>query len=142
MAATGKYIHNARHLLNVGATSNYVPGGQRHQINFWESADSIKTSASPVRARISALYVQVDTIAAGATGLTVRITQDAAGDIIIVPDTTALFSAGITTATKGGAVYKIDVDYKHTDSVAWLHFKTNVPGSTCNVRIIDFVWEE
>lgn len=140
MAATGKYIHNARHLMNMGITNAYVAGAQRHQINFWEADDSIKTSASPVRARISAIYVQVDTIAAGATQLTIRVTQDAAGDIIIVPDTTATLSTGITTGTDGGIVLKVDVDYKHTDSIAWMHFKTNA--GTCNVRVVDFVWEE
>ena len=141
MAATGKYIHNASHTgLTVALTNAYVAGAQRHQVNFWESGDSIKTSASPVRARISAIYIQVDTIAAGATQLTMRITQDAAGDVIIVPDTAATLSTGITTATKGGVVYKVDVDYKHTDSIAWIHMKTNL--GTCNVKSIYFIWEE
>ena len=140
MAAVGKYIHNARHTMNIALTNAYVAGGQRHQLNFWEADDSIKTSASPVRARISAIYIQVDTIAAGATALTIRVTHDAAGQTIIVPDTTATISTGITTATAGGIVLKVDVDYKRSDSVAWIHFKTNA--GTCNVRVVDFVWEE
>ena len=141
MAATGRYIHNARHTgLTVALTNAYVAGAQRHQVNFWEAADSIKTSASPIRARISAIYVQVDTIAAGATQLTLRVTRDAAGQQLIVPDTTATINTGITTATAGGIVLKVDVDYKHSDSIAWMHFKTNA--GTCNVKSIDFVWEE
>lgn len=141
MAATGKYIHNASHTgLTIALTNNYVAGAQRHAVGFWESADSIKTTASPVRARISAIYIQVDTIAVGCTQITMRCTQDAAGDVIIVPDTTATLSTGITTSTKGGVVYKVDVDYKHTDSINWIHMKTNA--ASCNVKSISFVWEE
>lgn len=141
MAAVGKYIHDSRHTgLTIGLTNLYVAGAQRHQVNFWDADDSIKTSASPIRARISAIYVKVDTIAGGCTALTLRVTQDAAGNNIIIPDTTATLSTGITTATEGGIVLKVDVDYKHDDSIAWMHFKTNA--GTCNVKIIDFVWEE
>lgn len=139
MAAVGKYIHISDHAINVATTNAYVPGGQRHQINFWEAGDSIKTTASPVRARLSALTLNVDNIA-GATGLTVRLTRDAAGDVIVIPDTTATFSTGITTASRAGIVIKLDVDYKHTDSILWCHFKTT--GGTCNVRTIEFTWEE
>lgn len=139
MAAVGKYIHNARHLMNIAIGNTYVPGGQRHQVNFWEAADSIKTTASPIRARISGIYIQVDNIV-GAASITMRVTQDAAGDLIIVPDTTANLSTGITTATRGGVVFKVDIDYKHTDSIAWMHFRTNA--GNCNIRVVDFIWEE
>ena len=140
MAATGKYIHNSSHAgLTIAVNPAYAVGAQRHQVNFWDSSGSIKTSASPVSARISAIYVKVDSIV-GATALTLRVTSDAAGDNIIVPDTTATISTGITTATEGGIVIKVDVDYKHEDSIAWMHFRTGV--GTCNVKRIDFVWEE
>lgn len=140
MPATGKFIHNARHLVNIGTTASFVPGSQRQVTNFWEVGDSIKTSASSVSCRISALYVRVDTIAAGATSLTIRLTRDAAGNDIIIPDTSSAFSTGITTATTGGVVFKVDVDYKHTDSIAFLHFRTNL--GTCAVREIQLLWEE
>jgi len=141
MAATGKYIHNSRHTgLTIALTNAYVAGAQRHNTPFWDGSGSIKTAASPIRARISAIYIQVDTMAAGCTGLTVRATQDAAGQIIVIPDTTATLSTGITTATAGGIVLKVDVDYDHTDSNLWLHFKTNA--GTCNVKRIEVLWEE
>ena len=141
MAAVGKYIHSSRHTgLTIALTNAYVAGAQRHNAPLWEGNDGTKTSASPVRARLSAIYIQVDTIAAGATALTVRATQDAAGQVIIVPDTTATISTGITTATAGGVVLKVDVDYKNSDSNFWLHFKTNA--GTCNVKVVDVAWEE
>jgi D-alanyl-D-alanine carboxypeptidase len=121
-------------------TNAYVAGAQRHNAPLWEGNDGTKTNKSPVRARLSAIYVQVDTIAAGATGLTVRATSDAAGQLIIVPDTSATFSTGITTATAGGIVLKVDVDYKASDSDFYVHFKTNA--GTCNVKVVEVAWEE
>jgi len=82
----------------------------------------------------------VDTIAAGATSLTIRATSDAAGQLIIVPDTTATISTGITTATAGGVVLKIDVDYRAAESDFYVHFKTNA--GTCNVKVLEVAWEE
>jgi len=121
-------------------TNAYVAGAQRQNAPLWEGNDGTKTAKSSVRARLSAIYVQVDTIAAGATGLTVRATSDAAGQLIIVPDTSATFSTGITTATAGGVVLKIDVDYKAAESDFYVHFKTNA--GTCNVKVLEVTWEE
>ena len=141
MAAVGKYIHSSRQTgLTIALTNAYVAGAQRQNAPLWEGNDGTKTSASPVRARLSAIYIQVDTIAAGATSLTVRATSDASGQLIIVPDTTATISTGITTATAGGVVLKIDVDYKSSDSNFFVHFKTNA--GTCNVKAVEVAWEE
>lgn len=141
MAAVGKYINSSRHTgLTIGVTNAYVAGAQRHNAPLWEGNDGTKTPASPVRARLSAVYIQVDTIAAGCTQLVVRATSDAAGQLIIVPDTTATISTGITTATAGGVVLKVDVDYKASNSNFYVHFKTNA--GTCNVKVIEVVWEE
>jgi len=141
VAAVGKYIHSSRHTgLTIALTNAYVAGAQRQNAPLWEGNDGTKTAKSSVRARLSAIYVQVDTIAAGATGLTVRATSDAAGQLIIVPDTSATFSTGITTATAGGVVLKIDVDYKAAESDFYVHFKTNA--GTCNVKVLEVTWEE
>jgi hypothetical protein len=141
VAAVGKYIHSSRHTgLTIPVSNAYVAGSQRHNAPLWEGNDGTKTAASPVRARLSAIYVQVDTIAVGCTSLTVRATSDAAGQLIIVPDTTATISTGITTATAGGVVLKIDVDYKASDSNFYVHFKTNA--ATCNVKVLEVAWEE
>jgi hypothetical protein len=141
MAAVGKYIHSSRHTgLTIALTNAYVSGAQRHNAPLWEGNDGTKTAASPVRARLSAIYVQVDTIAAGATSLTIRATSDPSGQFIIVPDTTATISTGITAATGGGVVLKVDVDYKASDSNFYVHFKTNA--GTCNVKVLEVTWEE
>lgn len=141
MAAVGKFIHSSRHTgLTIGLTAGYVAGAQRHNAPLWEGNDGTKTPKSSVRCRLSAIYIQVDTIAVGCTSLTVRATSDAAGQLIIVPDTTATISTGITTATAGGVVLKIDVDYKGAESDFFVHFKTNA--ATCNVKVLEVAWEE
>jgi len=137
----GKFIHSSRQTgLTIAVTAAYVAGAQRQNAPLWEGNDGTKTAASPVRARLSAIYIQVDTIAGGAASLTIRATSDAAGQLIIVPDTTATLSTGITTATAGGVVLKIDVDYKASDSNFFVHFRTNL--GTCNVKVVEVAWEE
>lgn len=69
---------------------------------------------------ISAVYIHVHAIAAGATKLTLRISPDATGDEMFVPDTQATLSTGYTNATRGGVVYKVDVDgFLDTDTLYW-----------------------
>ena len=81
---------------------------------------------------LSGVYIHVHAIAASATTLTLRISPDAAGDECIVPDTTATIAVGVTTATRGGVVYKVDLDaFLDTDTVYWT-VKTNV--GSCTVK--------
>jgi hypothetical protein len=79
---------------------------------------------------LSAVYIHVHAIAASATQLILRISPDSTGDEMLVPDTTATLSTGYTTATRGGVVYKIDVDaFLDTDTVYWT-VKTNTGTAT------------
>ena len=138
MGATGKYIHNSDHAVNIAATTTYATA-RRHLIPLNQDI-STQLGTTGIRARLSGLYILVDTIAAGATTLTVRLTRDAAGDLVVIGDTTATISNGVTTATQGGVTYKIDVDYAHTDANIYLFWKTDA--GTCNVRTIELTWEE
>jgi len=87
---------------------------------------------------ISAVYIHVHAIAAGATSLVLRISPDSTGDEMLVPDTTATLSTGYTTATRGGVVYKVDVDaFLDTDQVYWT-VKTNAGTATLKDLKITF----
>jgi len=87
---------------------------------------------------ISAVYIHVHAIAAGATSLVLRISPDSTGDEMLVPDTTATLSTGYTTATRGGVVYKVDVDaFLDTDQVYWT-VKTNAGTATVKDLKITF----
>ena len=142
MAATGKFIHNSSHGgLNIACTNAYATA-RRHQIPI--NSPAIGTLTIPGltagRARLSMLYLHVDTIAGGATKLTVRLTRDTTGDQTIIGDAQATLSTGVTTATEGDVAFKIDVDYLHTDDVLYCFFKTDA--GTCTVKKIELFWEE
>ena len=139
MGATGKYIHNSDHSVNIAATSTYATA-RRHLVPLNQDIATQLGTVGGIRARLSALYIHVDTIAAGATELTVRLTRDATGDRPVIGDTTATISTGVTTATSGNVTYKIDVDYAHSDDSLYLFWKTNA--GTCQVRLIELTWEE
>jgi len=55
---------------------------------------------------IDSLQIVLDTLAGGASKVTIRVTEDAAGDIIAIPDTEATLATGLSTATIGCAVFK------------------------------------
>jgi len=140
MAATGKFIHSSIHTgLAIALTNAYVAGAQRHLIPLNQDQASVTGNKRGV-ARLQALYVHVNTIAAGATSLTVRLTRDAAGNQTWIGDTVATLSTGITTATQGAITVKIDVDYVHEDANLYVHFKTNA--GTCTVDQVELTWEE
>jgi hypothetical protein len=79
---------------------------------------SLTVTAYPFH--ISAVYIHVHAIAAGATKLTLRISPDSTGDEMFVPDTQATLSTGYTNATRGGVVFKVDVDgFLDSDTLYW-----------------------
>ena len=139
MAATGKFIHASTHTgLAINMTNAYVVG-QRHLLPLY--ADSTGTVGNRGVGRLSALYIHVNTIAAGATTVTARLSLDAAGDQPWIGDSTATISNGITTAASGAVTYKIDVDFvRSTNDFLYCHFKTNA--ATCIVDAITLTWEE
>lgn len=140
MSRTGKYIHASTHTgLSIPLTNAYVAGAQRHLVNLYADSPGLVGNSKGI-ARLSALYVHVNTIAAGATSLTVRLTRDAAGNEPFVGDTTATISTGITTATQGAITVRIDVDYVHTNADIYAHFRTN--SGTCTVDQVELGWEE
>jgi hypothetical protein len=136
MGAVGKFIHNSKHAVNIACSDSYSTA-RRHLIDVMED-----TYIPTKRYKLGTLYLHVDTIAGAPTGITVRLCRDAAGDIPVIGDTTATLSLGVTTATEGNVTIKIDSVYAHTDTDLYIFFKTNVAGSTCNVRTIELTSEE
>jgi hypothetical protein len=139
MAAVGKYIHASTHTgLSVNMTNAYV-AAQRHQLPLW--ADSTSVVGNRGIGRLSALYIHVNTIAAGATTITARLSLDTAGDQPWIGDTTATISTGVTTAASGAVTFRMDIDFvRATNDNLYVHFKTNA--GTCVVDAITLTWEE
>ena len=59
------------------------------------------------------------------TKLTMKITGDSGGDEAIITGTESTIETGVTTATDGSAIYKIDVDYIFDSSTIFVFFKTD-----------------
>lgn len=140
MAATGKFIHSSIHTgLAINLTNAYG-AAVRHPISLNNDQTNVNGNVRGI-ARLSALYIHVNTIAAGATSLTVRLSTDTAGDNPWIGDSTATISTGITTAAQGAVTFKIDVDFvKTANDILYCHMKTNA--GTCTVDRIELTWEE
>jgi len=138
MAAVGSFWHSSVFSLNVAATNAYAVARSQSMLLFANTGPD--TGTTPVRAHLGSLYISVDTIAAGATQITMRLCRDSAGDIPVIGDSTATISAGVTTAAKGGVTFKLDIPYIHSNPTLFLFWKTDV--GTCNVRTIDIDWKE
>ena len=80
--------------------------------------------------KISGIYIHVHAIAAGATSLIVRVSPDVTADEMLVPDTTATIATGFTNATRGGVVYKVDVDAFLLTENIYVTVKTNLGTAT------------
>jgi hypothetical protein len=90
--------------------------------------------------KISAIYVHVHAIAAFATTLTIRVSPDATADEILVPDTIATIATGYTDPTRGGVVYKVDVDAFLENPTIYVTVKTNA--GTCNLKYVNLIMEK
>lgn len=77
--------------------------------------------------KISGIYIHVWALAGAPapTSLIVRVSPDATADEMLVPDTTATISTGFTNATRGGVVYKVDVDAFLLSENIYVTVKTN-----------------
>jgi hypothetical protein len=139
MAATGRFIHSSIHGLSTAATNAYV-AGQRHALPLNNDQTSVNGNSRGI-AILGALYVHVNTIAGGATSLTLRLSLDAAGDQPWIGDTTATISTGVTTAAQGAVTIRMDVPFiKTANDILYCHWKTNA--GTCTVDAINLTWTE
>ena len=72
--------------------TSYLPAFQKDGANFFGIVDTIQL---------------VLTSATSASSVTIRLCEDPAGDIQLIPDVTATLTAGITTASTKCAVFKV-----------------------------------
>ena len=63
-------------------------------------------AASRFRERVEGIHVRLSTVGSG-TKITVKVTLDAAGNDIVVPDTEATIATGVSDATKGAVAYSV-----------------------------------
>jgi len=142
MGKTGKFIHLSKDTGLTLAITNAFVAGNRQPINLNDELAVLGSGQNNrFRGRLSAIFIHVSAIAAGATALTFSLSTDTTGDQKWIGNTTATFSTGVTTATQGSVTAKIDVDYVSTTSdILYLHARTDI--GTCTIDRVELVWEE
>jgi hypothetical protein len=152
MAKVGYYYHSSLNTTAHAAVGNTYDVAKSHLHTL--IPDVVEPASSPPRlpgrtrkqkfaSKIEGLHVRVTSIAGGATKLTCRITEDAAGNITLVPDTEADISTGISAATTGMVAYQIGIPLfgiVTPDSEFWVHVKTNAGTVTLADSLI--TWSE
>ena len=90
-------------------------------------------------AHLEGIWVRLTDISgAGVTKVTIKVTSDIQGDVIIIPDTEAEISRGLTTTNSGYGVFKVDLDYINGEEM-YFFLKTNT--GTAKVSVIDLTYE-
>lgn len=90
-----------------------------------------KYGKQQINVHASMLEVQLTNLS-NATKLFATLSRDAAGDNILMTETRSDIQTGITTNTKGCALYRMDVIIRDIqDKTLYLHVRTNT--GSCNV---------
>lgn len=93
----------------------------------------------PFEGFLSLIVVQVSSISA-ATKVTLRICRDDAGDEMIITDTDSVLFRGVTTTSKGSAIFALNSFVKVADSPNLYAFVKSDTGSF-DVDFIEIVYE-
>ena len=131
MGKVGTYFHDSLNVTPVAAVGTTFDAAKFHlhdlipDTAYSASAPGVAgvTRKTKFASRIEGLHVRVTSIAGGAAKLTCRITADAAGDFVLMPDTEATIATGITTTTSGCVAYEIGIPFfgvLNNDSKFWL----------------------
>ena len=115
-----------RSLAGAAISNNYAGTG----IALHKAAGDPKYGSPRISGHASGLFVFLSSIA-GASSLSSVLTEDAAGDRPIMPETAAGVQVGMTTATKGSIVISIDIQVYDSEEPLYLWCKTDA--GTCTV---------
>ena len=90
---------------------------------------------------LGSAFVYLNTVAGGATKLTLKLTRDAAGDEAVVTSTQGDIEAGVTTAADGSLAIKIDIPWVFGDGTALYPF-FKLDAGTANMVSCIVCWRE
>jgi hypothetical protein len=90
-------------------------------------------------AHLEGIWVRLTGISdAGVTKVTIKVTSDQEGDIIIIPDTEAEIARGLTTTNSGYGVFKVDLDYINGEA---MYFFCKVNTGSAIISSIDLSYQ-
>jgi hypothetical protein len=104
MARVGKFLHFSDVTGSQTVTTSFSTSVRHDHTLDWAGAND----GTRFFGVVNGLEVLL-TGDAAPTKCTVRVTKDAAGDVVIVPDTEATMVAGVTTSTTKSAAYRVDI---------------------------------
>ena len=113
MARVGKFLHSN----SVTGTDSVLTSFSASVVHAHTLTSGGFTPSSRYLGVVNGLEIRITGSASPAT-VTIRVCKDAAGDIAVVPDTTANLVAGITTATTKSATFKIDLPIEQDQGAA------------------------
>ena len=97
-------------------------------------------SGFPLAFHLEGLFIRLSSLNSSPTKLTIKITTDANGDEAIITGTESTIETGVTTATDGSVVYKIDLDYIFDSSDIYVFYKTDA--GTVSVDAVELTYHE
>jgi hypothetical protein len=105
--------------------------------SYLATAVEIAELPSPLSAvMLYGVTLRVSAIAAGATNLTVLVSTDAAGDVLLVPPTVCPIGVAMTTATKGAAALRCEFPISLASRTLYVCAKTDVGTATLDTVIV------
>ena len=82
--------------------------GSTYDVTKYTTASLNYSSQPYLGAKISSIQIYLSSLHIDITSVSIQITDDLAGDNILIPDTQAAISRGLTTTNSGCAVIQID----------------------------------
>ena len=135
---TNRFIHratNSTSIANVG-TSYYA--AKKHEIDLGSYP-----KGSPFVGRINGLIIQCSSMSTGTVPQQIhyKMSTDSNGDKIIFGADTGEISTGISSTSKGGTSYRIDMDFiSEVNSTVYIFYKTDAGTLTIDKTIV--MWHE
>ena len=85
------------------------------------------------------LWVYMDKDSGSPAVMTMRLTSDSDGDVQIITDTQSAIYYGVSTATKGAALWNINLDIATDDNVIYLYCK--VDQGTVDITSVKLIYK-
>jgi hypothetical protein len=104
--------------------------------SYLATAVEIAELTSPVSALLYGVTLRVSAIAAGAANLTVLISSDSAGDVLLVPPTVCPIGVAMTTATKGAAALRCEFPIQLSARTVYVCAKTDAGTATLDTVVV------
>ena len=140
MAKVGRYYHDHTVTVERASVGTSYDKAKLHSHDLHENDDGGR-SGQRYSGKIEGIYVKLSSIS-GAGRITLRACYDQDGDFSFLPDTEAVISTGLTTATAGSVAYSFELPVITAAdfSQVFLFFKTDA--GTVTVDESRILWSE